>query len=133
MQFKEVNVNELPQCDVLAYSYSGHKLIGKLKNMANIIVCVTHDTSLSNISHYLPLDEIKPSVNISKGVVFAISMTDGHSQRSRESGWRLGICDKPLLELFIDWANEKREEFAKEVNVPIEKIVTVSINCIQFT
>jgi len=61
MQFKEVNVNELPQCDVLAYSYSGHKLIGKLKNMANTVVCVTHDTSLSNISHYLSLDEIKPS------------------------------------------------------------------------
>jgi len=61
MQFKKVNVNELPQDDVLAYSYGGHKLIGKLKNMADIVVCVTRDTSLSNISHYIELDEIKPS------------------------------------------------------------------------
>jgi len=64
MQFKEVDLSDLPQCDVLAYSYSGHKLIGKLKNMSDIVVCVTHDTSLSNISHYLPLDEIKPSDSV---------------------------------------------------------------------
>jgi len=64
MQFKEVNLSDLPQCDVLAYSYSGHKLIGKLKNMADIVVCVTHDTSLSNISHYIELDEIKPSDSV---------------------------------------------------------------------
>jgi len=64
MQFKEVNLSDLPQCDVLAYSYGGHKLIGKLRNMSDIVVCVGHGAMLSNISHYLPLDEIKPSDSV---------------------------------------------------------------------
>jgi len=130
MQFKEVNLSDLPQCDVLAYSYGGHKLIGKLKNMANIVVCVTHDTSLSNISHYLPIDEIKPSEP--KDRTFIVSITfmalKVFSQLSYFSSTNeIAMPFDGSLSLRLrDYLVSIKKEAADELDLPSDKLVQLS-------
>jgi len=61
MQFKEVNPNDLPQCDVLCISDDGYIRIGRLVLENDIVYCTGKDTTICDVTHYLPLDDIKPS------------------------------------------------------------------------
>jgi len=63
MQFKEVNPNHLPEYDVLAYSPTSGVTTGKImyNPVIDSVICSGGVKSVDNVTHYIPLDEIKPS------------------------------------------------------------------------
>jgi hypothetical protein len=64
MQFKEVILSDLPQDEVLAYNGIDTPRIGTLIRKYgenNNIICIGSNPSIYNVTHYVELDEIKPS------------------------------------------------------------------------
>ncbi len=135
MKLIPIDPNNLPDNEVLAYSEIGGAVTGKLmfNPVIDEVICTGGIKSISGVTHYLPLDQIKPeSDKQSKEVHFFISMTNGTAQRSRDD-WFTIEANESLSKEFYNWTTDKRKEFASDTNTPIEKIVTLSLNCIQFS
>jgi len=82
MQFKEVNLSDLPQCDVLCINDQKQVRIGRLVIEDTILYCEGKEPIISNVTHYMPLDEIKPS----DGVLLPRKLTTENGAKALLSG-----------------------------------------------
>lgn len=133
MKLIPIDYENLPKNTVLAYNGIHLPKIGiLLRDDETTVLCSTDSGNMYNVTHYIPLDQVKPeSEEAIKEVQFFISMTNGANQRSRYSWFTIGN-NESLSNEFYKWVNNMRKEFAADTNTPIDAIVTLALNCIQF-
>ena len=137
MQFKEVNLSDLPQCDVLCISDDGYIRIGRLILENEIVYCTGKDTTICDVTHYIPLDDIKPSEpKIKTYFMFAAlrycggALNTGLSQRACN-------VERPVNEsldnVIDEWLTEIRNEVAELNNVDFKDVIITSFSCTETT
>lgn len=131
MKLIPIDPNNLPKCEVLAYNPNGVYCIGTLSlGEFNIILCDSEYECMTNVTHYLPLDQIKPEKI--RSFIFTIcyaNKTGKHSSNDSldlPSGADLGIAIRNYWELV-------KKEASVILNCNTSDLVQLSFSCTETT
>jgi len=138
MQFKKVNFNNLPKEAVLAYNGTDKPKIGVLlRDDETTVLCSSEQGDLLNVTHYILLDEIKPSEpKVKTYFMFAAlrycggALNTGLSQRA--CNVELPI-NESLDNVIDEWLTEIRNEVAQLNNVDFKDVIITSFSCTETT
>jgi len=137
MQFREVNFNNLPKEAVLAYNGTDKPKIGVLlRDDETTVLCSSEQGDLLNVTHYIPLDEIKPSELKVKTYFIFISMRVYHlGIDTHASKWVYfeNYENTPLNEEIEKFFVKCRQELADERGTDINKVLVTSFSCTETT
>lgn len=130
MQLKKVNKQELPNSEVLAYNRNGEILIGRLSLGDNqIVLCDSNAEGMVHVTHYIELDEIKPSEPKERTYLLHVSFIANHFGKTAyfdRTASFTRVDDDSIHNEIEDFILQAKNDSASKNNIPVAAVVQLS-------
>ncbi len=140
MKLIEIDKSNLPKCDVLAYNGIDAPKIGQLEVIdESSVFCIygqSDEDYIGNITHYLPLTDIKPESERGRTYFAFLSMyssRNGIETFSSKTTVLKRLNNEPLQPMISEFMLKSRESFAVDRNVDINSVLVTSFSCTETT
>lgn len=136
MKLIEIDPNNLPECEVLCISDDRYVRIGHLVLENDIVYCTGQNTTICDVTHYLPLTDIKPESNRVQTYLLWVSYISNHFGRtaySHREATLTRVNNNPIHDQIKDFLLSTRNAFAAENSMPVSAVVQLSFSCTETT
>lgn len=137
MELKKVNKEELPNGNVLAYNRSGEILIGQLSLGDNhIVICDGDNESMVHVTHYIEINEIKPSESKKRTYLLHVSFIANNFGKTAYFDRTASLTrdnDDSIHDEIFDFISQAKSDGAARNNIPVDAVVQLSCTLIETT